>query len=78
VNEVRGDDLRQYPPLVMRLAHETDVPQAEIAEPAVDELGRRARRCAAEVACVHERDPEAGACRVGSYPGSDDSAADDQ
>jgi len=40
--EVRGDDLRQHAPLVMRLPYQADVAEAEIPQPAVDELRGRA------------------------------------
>ena len=55
-HEVRRDDVHQHAPLVVRLAHEPDVAEAQVAQPAVDELRRRARRRAGEVALVDERD----------------------
>ena len=78
VDEVRRDDLRQHAPLVVRLAHEADVPETEIAQPAVDELRRRARCCAAEVARVDERDGEARSRRMCRDRGTDDPGADDE
>ena len=41
--------------LAVGLADELDVAQAEIAEAAVDELRRGARRCARRIAAVDER-----------------------
>ena len=76
--EVRSDDLRQHAPLVMGLAHEPDVTESEVAEPAVDELRRRARGSAREVPRLDERDrePEPGGMRGDGSP--DDPAAHDE
>ena len=59
VHEVRGDDARQRPALVVRLADEADVAEPQVAKAAVDQLRRSARRPAAEVAAVDECDSEA-------------------
>lgn len=72
------DDLRQYAPLVMRLSYEADVAEAEVAQPAMDELRGCARGAASEVACLHERDSESGARGMGRDPGADDAAAHDE
>ena len=64
--------------LVVRLADETDVAEAQVAQAAVDELRRRARGSRAEVPGVDERDGQARACGVGSRGGADHPAADDE
>ena len=64
MHEMGRDDRRQRAPLVVRLAHEAHVAQAQVAKAAVDQLRGRARRPASEVARVDERDGEAGAGRV--------------
>jgi hypothetical protein len=71
VYERRRDDRRQYATFVMRLPYQADVSETEVPQSAVDQLRGRARRCAAEVAGVHERDRETGARCVGRYPGAD-------
>ena len=78
VHEMGRDDLRQRAPLVVRLPHEADIAQAQVAKAAVDQLRGRARRRASEVARVDERDGEAGARRVRGDRGADDAAADDE
>ncbi len=75
-HEMRRDDVHQDAALVMRLAHEPDVAEAEVAEAAVDELRRCARGRACEVALVDERDVQAGGRRGLGDPGADDAAAD--
>ena len=77
-HEVRRDDARERVALGVRLAHEADVAHLQVAEPAVDELGRCARRGPGEVAALDQRDPQAG---VRAQPGdraADDPAADDE
>ena len=61
---------------MVRLAYEADVPESEVAEPAVDQLGGRARRPAAEVAGVDEGHTEADARGVRGDRGADDPAPD--
>jgi hypothetical protein len=75
---VWGDDLRQHAPLVVSFSNEAYVPQAEIPESAVDELGRRARGRASEVTCIHERHGETEPGGMSSDSGTDDPPADDQ
>src|SRR5262245_56538317 len=75
---MRRDDAAQQPPFAMCLTHETDVPEPEVAEPTVDQLGRGARRGAREVACVDERDCETCPRGMGCGGGADDAAAHDQ
>jgi hypothetical protein len=77
-HEVRRDDVHQRAPLVVRLPDETDVPEAQVAEPAVDELRRRARRRAPEVAPVDECDGEAGMRGLVRDCRADDPAAHDE
>ena len=75
-DEVRRDDAHQRPPLLVGLADEPHVAEAEVAEAAVDQLGRRGRRAAAEVAPVDERNREpVSRGRLGDA-GADDAAAD--
>jgi len=61
---------------VVRFAHEPDVAEAEVAQPAVDELRRRARGRPGEVALVDERNVEAVRGRGLGDAGADDPAAD--
>ena len=75
-DEVRRDGLEERAALAMSLAHELDVTQAEVAQPAVDQLRRRARGRPAEVAAVDERDREACLRRLVRDPGADDAASD--
>ena len=75
-HEVRRDDPEQRPPLRVRLADELEVAEAEVPQAAVDELGRGARRRAAEVAPVDEGDAKAAARPLARDPGPDDAAAD--
>ena len=60
----------------MSLAHELDVTEAEVAQPAVDQLRRRARGRPAEVTAVDERDREARLRSLVRDPGPDDAASD--
>ena len=60
----------------MSFAHELDVTEAEVAQPAVDQLRRRARGRRAEVAAVDERDREPGPRSLVRDPGADDPASD--
>ena len=60
----------------MGLAHQPDVAETEVAEAAVDQLRRGARRAAAEVAAVDERDSEPVRSGELGDPGPDDPAAD--
>ena len=78
MHEVGRDDRRQRAPLVVRLPHEADIAQAQVAKAAVDQLRGRARRRASEVARVDERDGETGAGSVRGDRGADDATADDE
>ena len=73
---MRCDDAHEHASLVMRLADEADVAETQEAEPAVDELRRRARRRTGEVALLDERDPKAVRARRLGDAGADDPAAD--
>ena len=75
-DEVRRDDLRQHTPLVMGFAHQADVAEAEVAQPAVDELRGGARGRASKVAGIDERDRETRTRGVSCNRGADDPAAD--
>ena len=61
---------------MVRLADEADVAEPQVAQPAVDQLRRRARRRACEVALVDERDGETVRRRGLRDAGADDPAAD--
>ncbi len=75
-DEVRRDDTQQRPPLRVGFPHELHVAEPEVAQAAVDQLRRGARRGAAEIGAVDERDAQTGSrCLVGQ-PCSDDPAAD--
>ena len=78
VDEMRRDDVRQRPPLVVSLAHQPHVAQAQVAQAAVNQLRRRRRGGGCEVAPVDERDRES--VRRGGLrdPRPDDPAADDE
>ena len=65
VDEVRRDVRGERAALVVRLAHEPDVAEPQVAQAAVDELRRRARGSRAEVPGVDERDREALRARRG-------------
>ena len=75
---VRRDDLRQHAPLVMRLAYKANVAESQVAEPAVDELRRRARGSAREIPGLDERDREPEPGGVGGDGGADDPSSDDE
>ena len=77
-HEVRRDDLRQHAPLVMRLAYKANVAESQVAEPAVDELRRRARGPAREVPRFDQRDREPEPGGVGGDGGANDPSSDDE
>ena len=78
VHEVWRHDIRQRAPLVVRLADEPDVTEPQIAKTAVDQLRRGARRRAAEVSGLHQRDSETDPGGVRGDGRPDDAAADYQ
>ena len=67
---MRCDDPRVPAPLAVRLPHETNVAEPQIAQPAVHELRRSARGGAGGVAAIDERDlrtrPRRRPCRRGA------------
>ena len=71
-------DIEQHLAFGERLAHQPEGVEFEVSQPAVDELCRRARRRAAEIAGLDDRDRQATAGRVTGDPGAIDAAADDQ
>ena len=75
-DEVRRNRPCQRAPLVVRLADEPHVAEAQVAEASVDELGGGARRARAEVARVDERHGEPFARGVRSGRSADHAAAD--
>jgi hypothetical protein len=75
---VRGDPARERLDLAERLPDEREVAEAEVAEPAVDELRGRARRPGGKIAALDERDGEPVARRELGDAGAEDSAADDE
>ena len=76
MHEVRRDGPGQRAPLVVRLADEPHVSEAQVAQATVDELRRRARRARAEVPRVDERDREPGAGGVRGGRRADHAASD--
>ena len=75
-DEMRRDDLHQQPSLVVSLANEADVAEAEVPEAAVNQLRRSARGARAKVALVDERDRKACARSLGCDSRPDDPASD--
>ena len=71
-----GDRSRQGAPLAVRLADQANVAETQVAQPAVHELRRGARRPRAEVARVDERDGEPFPRSVRGGRRSDHAAAD--
>ena len=60
----------------MRFADELDVAEAEVAQPAVDQLRRRARGCRTEITAVDERDREPRPRSLVRDSGADDARSD--
>ena len=77
-DEMGGDEPAERVHLGQRLADEAEVAQAQVAQPAVDQLRRRARRAGREVVALDERDPEPVPGGGLGDAGSDDPAADDE
>ena len=77
-HEVRRDDAAERMHLGKRLTNEAEMAEAQIAQPAVNELRRRARRARREVVALDEGDPEpmSGGDLGDARP--DDPAADDE
>jgi hypothetical protein len=77
VHEVRGDAEERLA-LTLRAANEPKLPARHVAEPAVDVLRGAARRPAAEVAGVPERDTQPGPRGLVRDAAAHDSRADDE
>ena len=79
---LRPDQVRGQRPQPLALAHgledEAHVPLLQVAEPAVDQLRRAARRAAREVATLDHGGPEAAHRGVARDAGAVDAAADDE
>jgi hypothetical protein len=75
---VRRHAPRERLDLAERLADEREMSEAEVAEPAVDELRGRARRPRGEVAPFDERDREPVPRRELGDAGPENPAADDE
>jgi hypothetical protein len=77
----RADDVRRHPQqhlaLLQRLAHEAERVVLEIAQPAVNELGRGRRRAAGEVALLGEDHRKTSPRRVACNPATVHAPADD-
>ena len=78
VDEVRREPLQQQTPLAQRLPHQPEVEHLQVAQAAVDQLGRARRRAAGPVAGLDQRDAEPAGRGVEGRPGADDPAADDE
>ena len=77
-NEMRSDEPGESAHLGLRFAHEAEVTEPEIAQPAVDELRRGTRRARGEVVALDESDLETVPGRHLSDARTDDPAADDE
>ena len=64
VHQVRSGLLEQQAALVERFAHEHEVEVLEVAQAAVDEFARAARRTRREVALLDQRDAQPAARRI--------------
>ena len=77
-HQMRGDDRRVRAPLRVRLTHQPHIAHREVAQAAVDELGRGARRRRRQVARVDQRHPQAGTGQRPGNAGAHHAAADHQ
>ena len=79
---LEADEMRSEPkkaaPLGERFADEPEPELLEVAEPAVDEPRRPARRPRGDVRSLHQGDVEPPTCRVESCPRTGDTTADDE
>ena len=73
-----GGVAQQALALVQRLVDEADVAVLEVAQPAVDELGRLRRRARGEVVPLDERGAQPAGGGVERHAGAGDAAADDE
>ena len=76
MHQMRRDLLEQQAALVQRLAHEADVEMLEVAQTAVDQLARAARRAGGEVALLDQSHGQAAARRVQGDAAAGHAAAD--
>ena len=78
----RPDQVRRQPDhelaLEQRLAHQPQVEVLQVAQTAVDQLGRAAARPRGEVGLLHQGHAVPAGGRVQSHPGAGDPAADDE
>ena len=72
LDEVRRQAVEQQAALAQRLADEPELELLEIAQAAVDQLARPARRARGEVALLDERDPQPARSRVERRAAADD------
>ena len=77
-DQVWRDETAERMHLGQRLTDEAEVAEAQVAQAAVDELRRRARRARREVVALDERDPEPVPRSNLGDAGSDDPATHDE
>ena len=77
-DEMGGDVAAEGVHLGERLADEAEMPEAQVAKPAVDQLRRRARRARGEVVALDDRDVQPVPGSDLGDAGADDPAADDE
>jgi hypothetical protein len=78
LDQVRRELLDEQPALLQRLGHEPEVEHLEVAQAAVDEFARPARRAGREVAGLDQPDGQTAGGGVERGTRADDTAADDQ
>ena len=78
LDEVRCDAAQHQLALLERLAHEVEVHLLEVAQAAVEELGRPRRRAGGEVALLDEGRRETAGGRVEGDAAAGDAATDDE
>ena len=78
LDEVRGDAAQHELALLERLAHEVEVHLLEVAQAAVEELGRPGRRAGGEVALLDEGGRQATRGRVEGDAAARHAASDDE
>jgi hypothetical protein len=78
LDQVRGELLDEQPAFLQRLGDQPEVEHLQVAQAAVDELARAARRAGGEVAGLDQSDAQAAGRGVESGARAHDTAADDQ
>ena len=68
----------QQPPLLARFADQLEAQLLEVAQPAVDQLGRPAGRAAGEIARFHQRDFQTAQSRLTRGRGALDASTDNR